>query len=399
MRPVWPRDDVAAAQLQALAAFQHAQFSGGRSAVVAVGADAEGAAGGVVLDQREEAVAHGRLGERAEAGHRAAGGQAGDLGSVEMGGVDEAPVRPQSDIVEQPLHRARAQPCFDLRHLMSRFRDMDVKPGAGIDRLHARQRRPHLVGRDGAQRVQRHADIEIGMGGAARVQGLDQLQIGVDRMGEALLRRLQRLADAAMRIKHRQHGHAEAGLGRRRDQPVRHLRRIGMGAAAGKVVDIVEFADGRHAELEHLQIDQRPDRLVILRRQAIHHAVHLLAPGPQIVLRAGRRDELRAAGQRALKGVRMQVRQAWHAEPIQPLHRSFRRPGARYGNDDAILADLDIARRKPAVRLMQVFDLVDGGHGCSLPAARTPDQRARSRSSNTTCPAFITSRARPRPSR
>ena len=295
-----------------------------------------------------------------------------------MGGVDEAPFRPQPDIVEKPLHRARAEAGLHLLHLVGGFRDVDVQPRLGVDGTHAGERRPRLVGRDRAQRMQRQPDSQAGMRGAAAAQGVDERQILVHRMDEALLRLLDRLADAAMGIQHRQQRQPQPGARGGGDQPVRHLGRVGVVRAAGPVVDVVELAHRRHAEMQHLQIDQRRDRLVVLGRQAIDHPVHLLAPGPQIVLGPGGGDEFGASGERALEGVRVQVGQPRHAVARQPLHRPLR-AGCGDREDRAVVADFEIAGREPAVGLVQVLDLVDRGHCGVLLSVSAPERARRSR--------------------
>ena len=122
-------------------------------------------------------------------------------------------------------------------------------------------------------------------------------------MNEAPLRCLDRFADTAMRIKHRQERKAETRAVSRSDQPVGHLGRVFMGAPTGHVVDIMELADCRHAELEHLQIDQRRDGLIGRGREPVDQTVHLLSPGPKVILGPCPGDKLGPPCQCPLEGV------------------------------------------------------------------------------------------------
>ena len=65
----------------------------------------------------------------------------------------------------------------------------------------------------------------------------------------------------------------------------RHLRRICIGRAVAIVMEIVEFPDPRIALLEHLDIEQRRDRLGVLRSHLQREAIHRLAPRPERIRR------------------------------------------------------------------------------------------------------------------
>ena len=56
-------------------------------------------------------------------------------------------------------------------------------------------------------------------------------------------------------------------VARRGDDAHRHLADIGVGPAVDIVVQIVEFADGGEARLEHLHIGEGGDRLDVVRRE------------------------------------------------------------------------------------------------------------------------------------
>ena len=68
----------------------------------------------------------------------------------------------------------------------------------------------------------------------------------------------------------------------------------------------MELGDAGVAGLEHLDVDERGDRLDVLGGQHVEEAVHQLAPGPEAVL--ARAAPLGHPGHRPLEGVAVQVR-------------------------------------------------------------------------------------------
>ena len=90
------------------------------------------------------------------------------------------------------------------------------------------------------------------------------------------------------------------------------------GAAVGRVVQVMEFADGGVAGLEHLDVQLRGDGVQRVGIEARGEAVHRLAPGPERVLGIGL--ALGEAGHRALERVRMQVGDAGH-DPVAAAGR------------------------------------------------------------------------------
>ena len=156
-------------------------------------------------------------------------------------------------------------------------------------------------------------------------QRVEQAQVGIDVVAEAALALGQRAAvEAAGHVQHRQQGQADAGFARGGDQRARHRRRVGVRAAVGRVVQVVELADRGVAGFEHLDVQLRGDGLQRVGVEARGEAVHRLAPGPERVLRVGL--ALGQARHRALERVRMQVGDAGHdpAAPAlgcAPVHR------------------------------------------------------------------------------
>lgn len=95
-----------------------------------------------------------------------------------------------------------------------------------------------------------------------------------------------------------------------------HFTAIGVRLTVGVVMQVVEFGHLGVSALEHFDIQLTGDHLHLLRRQALHQAVHQIAPGPEAVLRVTR--HFRQPGHRALESVRVQVRHARHRIAVQP---------------------------------------------------------------------------------
>ena len=120
-------------------------------------------------------------------------------------------------------------------------------------------------------------------------------------------------------------------------------------------MQIVELADGGVAGLQHLDVQLGRDRLELLGRDREREAIHQVAPGPEAVGTAcSGGAELGQPGERALEGVRVQVRHAGHdrARGVA-ARRGGRRAGAYLGQHAALVPDeLDIAG--PAARQQRV---------------------------------------------
>ena len=138
---------------------------------------------------------------------------------------------------------------------------------------------------------------------------------------EAALALGRRFADATVCVEDGQQGQADAGLVGRGDDPLRHLGHVGVGMAFRVVMQIVELADAGVARLQHLQIGLRGDGLELVGVEHASKRVHAAAPGPEVVGAGGgmRTNELGAAGQRPLMGVRMQVDHARQHVTIEAL--------------------------------------------------------------------------------
>ena len=130
-------------------------------------------------------------------------------------------------------------------------------------------------------------------------------------------------------------GDPDPGLARGGDQRRADLVRIVVGLAAGRVVEVVELADRGDPGERHLGEGRPGEAEVALGVEPRRERVHLLAPGPEAPAPA-----LRAAAQRAVKGVRVGVGEARAASAREPLAPAG---GATPGLDrgDALALDLD----------------------------------------------------------
>ena len=203
---------VAGAGFQPAGVFQPAQLLDRAGADIAVAADPEAAAGARNGAQREDAVAEIGLGGLAQARRpRRCAAKAGCFGCRHVGGVDEAPARPDRRVVRAaiaPAARRSRRGSPRLRGSVRRRGCAAAWPGR------ARRRRRS---RPPARPAARHA----GCAGRRRPAR------GAPGAGTAPQRRPQsstnrrwpavggRAAEAAVAIQHRQQGQADAGrLGR-----------------------------------------------------------------------------------------------------------------------------------------------------------------------------------------
>ena len=181
---------------------------------------------------------------------------------------------------------------------------VDRHPGiharGGVDQFGEHQR-VH-----GAHRVRRHADAKRGMRKVEVAQLARELDHELRIAAEAPLRGRKRpVSEAAVRVEDGHERERDARVARGRDDAVRHFRAVRVGLAFAVVVDVVEFAHGRIAVLEHLDVQVPRDRLDVLGLEKPHEPVHLLAPGPEVV--GGVAAEFRQARHGALERMRVDV--------------------------------------------------------------------------------------------
>jgi hypothetical protein len=114
----------------------------------------------------------------------------------------------------------------------------------------------------------------------------------------------------------------------------------------------VELADAGVAVLQHLHVQVRGDRLDVLGLEQAHEAVHLLAPGPEIV--GGMAAEFREAGHGALERMRMHVRHA-RDHRARGARRARRRRAGVDAREDALLAPFEQHIASPSRGQQRVF--------------------------------------------
>ena len=201
-----------------------------------------------------------------------------------LGGVYQAPARIHRRMVQQPFDRPLAAPGqagIDLAGLLG---DVDVHRCGVVDGVEPGQRFAQGIGRHGPQRMRRQAQAHA-FCVAERLHALQQLQHGVGAADEATLALVRGLAaEAAGLVEHGQERHADAGGFGCAQQGQGQLGVVGIGQAVGLVVDVVEFADGGVAGLQHLDVEPGGDGFDLLRGQLGGEAVHQGAPAPEAVL-------------------------------------------------------------------------------------------------------------------
>ncbi|MNT01991.1 hypothetical protein D3C72_1364780 [compost metagenome] len=176
-----------------------------------------------------------------------------------------------------------------------------------------RQQRAQLVAGHRAQAVRGDAKHRIGQRGQRGTGIIEQLCEPVYVMDEAALCRVRRRpTEIGVGVEHRQQGQADAGLPGRSSNLHAHLGAIGVGAAIGIVVQVVEFADAGEAAFQHFHVGLGGDGLHCIRAQMGQEAVHQFTPAPETVAVAA--TDLGQAGHAALEGVAVQVRQARHQD-------------------------------------------------------------------------------------
>ena len=217
--------------------------------------------------------------------------------------MDQAPALVDPGMVEQPFDRPRAAPrdaIGDLLHLLG-----------GVDMHRAvrgqREQRREFIGRHGAKRMRRDADI--GIAGKLGPRCIEQHRKAVDVAQETPLPRARRSGTKiAVRIENGEQRQADARRRARLRNRARHFRPIGVSCACRVMVQIMKFADAREPRFEHFGISLRSYRGDILWRQPVEKAVHDLAPAPEIVV--GPAAALRKPRHAALEAVAVDVTQA-----------------------------------------------------------------------------------------
>ncbi len=232
--------------------------------------------------------------------------------------VDQTPARVDMHVVQQPLNGARAGPGHAVFHLARLLGGVDVD-GAGGPLL---DERTQLRSIDGAQRMRRDAEGRAFEPTDMALAGLQQAPEAVEVEQEACLPGRGRLAAAAaVGIEGGQQRQPDAAHFCGGDDAAAGLRRVGIVRAVGRVVQIVELADGGEARFQHLHVGPGRDGLDVVGRHGGEKAVHHLAPGPEAVVLGA--APLHQPGHGALEGVAVHIGDARHGhsgKPLAPSH-------------------------------------------------------------------------------
>ncbi len=213
--------------------------------------------------------------------------------------------------------------------------------------LRQRRDRGQLGRRHGAQTVRRHTDARPGERLHGAATGLQQAREAVRGGDEALLARAGGgAAEAGVRVEDRQQREADAGGAGGRGDTRSELAALGERLAVAVVVQIVELAHVGEARLEHLREAQGADRLEFIGPETLDEAVHELTPAPEAV--GVRTAPFREAGQSALEGVAVHVRQAGHGDGVTLIVGGRRR--IRCDAGDATVAHGKAHARRPTGR-------------------------------------------------
>ena len=252
-------------------------------------------------------------------GHRPADGpglrQSRSFGGRHLRRVDQAPAAIQRQVGAGPFHGPRPPGGLNLDHLGELLGDVNVDRAAGHPG-HTVQR-PQTYG---PQAVRRSAEDGIRHPRQRPPRALQQLCIDLGRRAKAQLPPGKCPAiDPALFVDHRQVGQTQPRLARSLNNSPRHLGRIGVGASADRVVQVVKLTHRRKPGLGHLDHRLRGNRLHVFGLSRSRKRYIKCAPGPETVLPC--RPALGQTGHRALEGVGVQVdrRGQDHAVPL-PFH-------------------------------------------------------------------------------
>ena len=253
----------------------------------------------------EDAVAEVRLGDRAEPGDRAGTGEAAGLVRRSSGwrGSGTSAGRCRWWSSRNSTGRAPSQ-AGDLRPPPATCSAAWMCSGPSGSAAHERR---ELVGRGGAKRMRRDAERRRRPAQCRRASASRAARKPSRSLPKRSWPPAERLrAGAAVAVEHRQQRQPDAG---RRRPPRRcgaaSSAGVGIGRAAGLVVQIVELGDAAVAGLQHLDIGQRGDRLDVFGGQqsrkryiSCRQVQKLSSPGP---------PPLGHAGHRPLEGVAVEV--------------------------------------------------------------------------------------------
>ena len=176
-------------------------------------------------------------------------------------------------------------------------------------------------------------------GGAGRP--FQDASVEVESAHEAPLSgRRSRAPEAAMGVEDRQQRQPDPGLGGRGGDPHSEFGRVIVGAPVGLVMQVVELGHRSEAAFQHFDEGQGRDGLHVLGREPSREAIHLLAPGPEMIVAPA--PALGQPGKAALEGVAMKVGHARQRDPAALLGaRPLGGPDTRPDLDDESALEFD----------------------------------------------------------
>ena len=131
----------------------------------------------------------------------------------------------------------------------------------------------------------------------------------VRRAGKtALIIAQLRLGKAGTLVEHRQQGESQPRLCRSIGHSPGHGGRVGVGRAVFAVLQVMEFTHLGVAALQHFHIQLGCYRLQLRWCDAQGHAIHAVAPGPEVIGIRG--TPFRQAGKGTLEGVAVRIHHA-----------------------------------------------------------------------------------------
>ena len=236
------------------------------------------------------------------------------------------------ELAAEPLHGALTGGGQAIAHFLLLLGDMDVD--GHVSASHQRLQASDVRRMRSAQGMQGDASIE--QRAPRRVDALagapDPGRIG----GEAALVLAHfGLSQARMLVQHGQQGQALPHLRRSIGQRPAHRQLVRVGAAIGCMLQIVELADLRIAALQQFQIELGGDSLQLCGCDAQGHAIHAIAPGPEVVVVAV--APLGQACKDALESMAVRVHQTGQHRTGQ-VQRALRRSDAGLQAEPATVA-------------------------------------------------------------
>ena len=250
--------------------------------------------------------------------------------------MHQLPAGVEQALLRQPGDRALAGGGEAVVDLGSLLGDMEVdRPGKACGQLaqplHRRGcRRPQGVQRQPGLQQRPAAGRDALGGGPHAVGGAGEAPLVVAQGG---------LAETGALVQRGHQRQAQTGRGGGVGQGPAQRQRVGIGPAVRVVLQVVEFTDLGVAAAQQFEVQHRGDGLQLIGRDAQGHAVHAVAPRPEVVGRG--LAPLGQPGEGTLEGMAVGIDQAGQQRATQHLRagRRLRHAGGD-GSPTAVWADL-----------------------------------------------------------